>query len=1171
MRFYPAIVLAMVFSTFSGASAPGRLAELEKNPVLADPVELTQILEQCREAADTDCIARALLVRAEMFDQGGQLFPKVEADAAEAVKLLTPAGASPVLARALLLAAGNDPEKLGAAIEMAATTGAPSVEGRAYCRLAGNAIQVRDFEKVDAELQKTRRLLGDGDLPRVTACSGYYESLALHNQWKATEARKLWIDLIDSVDDPRASREMLWVRIGASAVSINPLMDIPAALEHGRAAVDLADRLQGEFDASKAYVNLTSALRSAGRYGEAETVGVTALDLARRSNSPAAELIVLRCLGEAAAHSGDLAAGLHQIEQSAAIARRLGDRFNLMLSLNAAGAALRQLGRSDDAAALLDEAQEIADRFGFPFWRSTVLSQRAMLEIARGDLSKATEMVRGALEIVGPRDLEPTAWALDVRGRIRQLQDDLDGALDDFRRANELFQELGLVGPQADTVLEIGNIYYQLSRMDRAGANYRRALALAEEAGAESARQVALTNLALIGWRFGMLQEHRDAILAEAGRLAETTDPNDVSRMLNVSEAALFLGGIEEAERLIAATERILADYGANRLAARVHRLKAKAFSLQNKDTEALETCRLALDDASADSRTTFLNRWACGLVHESAGDLEGALALLSSAESAAWAIRESTDRPELRATLLADQTGLYSNLVRVIVALNADQTGTAFLDDVLAASDRFRSWNLLEAMTRNDGPQEAPGSESRGMLLKEMAQLQLQVSPRSERDNADHLEQIRLLEERLAELSHGTPIRSLLGRRQPDVSDLQSAIPPGMVLLEYLLGAKSSFVLAIRRDNVQVIPLETTGAKIDQDVNLFRSLLRRQNTAEADNREIVRLAGARLYRSLLSPLEPMLEAADSLVICPDLSLHELPFEALVTPDGRYVVELFQVSTVPSLAVFLELQAREQGTVTGPPLVVLADPLKAEGIIPVSLPDLPFSRQEARIAVRRAGGRSQAILGSGATEGAARQALQAGARVVHFATHGFLDAQSIGRSGILLTPDIATGDDGLLQAREVIGMHLSSDLVVLSGCTTGVRHLGGEGLIGLPQAQFQAGAPTVIMSLWEVRDGAAAVFMDRFYRRLSEGLDVGAALRAAKLDLITSGRDDFSHPSVWSPFVLSGIGDRPIDLPGPFWSNSGRITLLGGLLALSALLWVLGWRWRHRGSEVRGR
>jgi CHAT domain-containing protein len=179
---------------------------------------------------------------------------------------------------------------------------------------------------------------------------------------------------------------------------------------------------------------------------------------------------------------------------------------------------------------------------------------------------------------------------------------------------------------------------------------------------------------------------------------------------------------------------------------------------------------------------------------------------------------------------------------------------------------------------------------------------------------------------------------------------------------------------------------------------------------------------------------------------------------------------------------------------------------------------------------------------------------------VHFATHGFPDAESLGRSGLLLTPSPSDGDDGLLQAREVVDLEVRSDLVVLSGCTTGgVRLVPGEGLLGLPQALLQAGAPTVVMSLWAVRDRAAERFMERFYAALARGLDAGGALRSAKLDLLASDDPRLRHPSTWAPFVLFGVADRALPAPSRLRALRGPAAGVA-LLGLGIAFWALSRR-----------
>ena len=63
-------------------------------------------------------------------------------------------------------------------------------------------------------------------------------------------------------------------------------------------------------------------------------------------------------------------------------------------------------------------------------------------------------------------------------------------------------------------------------------------------------------------------------------------------------------------------------------------------------------------------------------------------------------------------------------------------------------------------------------------------------------------------------------------------------------------------------------------------------------------------------------------------------------------------------------------------------------------------------------------------------------------------------------------------DDGLLEAREIMQLHLHGDLVVLSACQTARGRFGaGEGMAGMSWAFLVAGVPTVVASQWKVRFG----------------------------------------------------------------------------------------------------
>ena len=103
----------------------------------------------------------------------------------------------------------------------------------------------------------------------------------------------------------------------------------------------------------------------------------------------------------------------------------------------------------------------------------------------------------------------------------------------------------------------------------------------------------------------------------------------------------------------------------------------------------------------------------------------------------------------------------------------------------------------------------------------------------------------------------------------------------------------------------------------------------------------------------------------------------------------------------------------------------------------------------------------------------------------------------------------------------MFGLSLDADLVVLSGCSTGLGKLSGEGLLGLSRGFLYAGADEILVSLWAVSDRATAELMEAFYAARAAGRSDPLALREAQLAL----RERYSHPFLWAGFSL--IGDTP--------------------------------------------
>ena len=145
---------------------------------------------------------------------------------------------------------------------------------------------------------------------------------------------------------------------------------------------------------------------------------------------------------------------------------------------------------------------------------------------------------------------------------------------------------------------------------------------------------------------------------------------------------------------------------------------------------------------------------------------------------------------------------------------------------------------------------------------------------------------------------------------------------------------------------------------------------------------------------------------------------------------------------------------------------------------------LPFSRDEARAIGLLAGAGTLRATDFQASRATALGSALEDYRIVHFATHGLIDAERPELSGLVLSlvDDRGAPQDGLLRLHDIYNMRLDADLVVLSACQTALgKEIKGEGLVGLTRGFMYAGAPRVVASLWQVSDVATAELMKKFY------------------------------------------------------------------------------------------
>lgn len=303
---------------------------------------------------------------------------------------------------------------------------------------------------------------------------------------------------------------------------------------------------------------------------------------------------------------------------------------------------------------------------------------------------------------------------------------------------------------------------------------------------------------------------------------------------------------------------------------------------------------------------------------------------------------------------------------------------------------------------------------------------------------------------------------------------------------------------------------------------------------------------GRDLYSLLIRPAKAILKGKKSVCIIPDGPLWELPFQALVSDVNRYLIEDHAVFYVPSLAVLKEIsrkrveslgvgtEQRSRGSSGGRPwLLAMGNPIVAEttraneSLEDKAFEPLPDAEAEVKTIARIHGiAKSRVYVGSLASESMFKRDAP-DSRIIHLASHGVLDNNDPLYSYVLLATANASEEDGLLEARELMEMHLGgTELAVLSACeTAGGRARAGEGLVGMTWALLVSGVPTTVASQWKVPSKETATLMVSFHRMMNAGVSKAEAWRRAVLAMIREPRYR-RRPVSWAGFIVVGDGNR---------------------------------------------
>jgi CHAT domain-containing protein len=451
--------------------------------------------------------------------------------------------------------------------------------------------------------------------------------------------------------------------------------------------------------------------------------------------------------------------------------------------------------------------------------------------------------------------------------------------------------------------------------------------------------------------------------------------------------------------------------------------------------------------------------------------------------------------------------------------------------------NDPRKAYNIIEQVRgRAEADLLAAGpltSSEAKTAERTISQLRLKLMAARSTDEVRSLRDQIFLKEQARWITPGASVLKNKPREAVAMEQIQQALAPSAALLEYVIADPYSYCLMISRGGSRIVRLGSK-AQIEPLVAAYLTAVKAKLPAISEARN--------LYDALVRPI-PEIAQKDNLTIVRDGQLNLVPFDALRDVSGQYVVETRTVLYSPSASSFYLLTKQKRPTTARKALLAVGGVPYARssmnrsgltrGFSRNGFVDLPSSADEVRIAQAAFPKQKVDLLvGDSATEAAFKAANLDEYRVIHLAVHGFADSTFPDRAALILLSAPSAGEDGFLQASEIVQLRFDANLVVLSACDTAVGPLQGQdGIANLSRAFLMAGARTVISTLWQIDDNSSLFLMKRFYAHLATNQSPASALTSAKRDTLrTFGTK--ALPYQWAAFTVEGAAGRPISLNG---------------------------------------
>lgn len=1031
-----------------------------------------------------------------------------------------------------------------------------------------NNKQQERLSQLEAALQKARRGKGEAEADALYQLGQFHYSIGEMSKAEGYFRQSMTVE-----DKLHRQEQSLQVRIALAHLMMAQKRTEDALVLY-KEALAVASRNKNTEQIASVLDNMASCFLLSGDLDQAEKLLVESLE---SSSSPTVKASALINLAAVAAARRNNQLALERSQKAIELSSGSEELRTIGLAYRQKGRAYANIGDYENAIGAYRQAAKNFEEDVETLLQAQVLLSIGQLQLAsrqaqeaKVELKKAIEIARGendwhlliecmialgaaeadTANFDAARNLHAEAskmaqsnnnkrcqyLAASEEGFDYLLEGKVEKALDRFLEANSLISNVNNsnVKEHAEILRDLGLCYRSLGQMEAATKYYLESAALFESVG-DIENQALLTNsVAVVYLDMGKRGDfEREFDLARS--LAAQSKNRGVIACLAFNRAQFDFMEKKFDAALQSYTEAVEAARAAKDTKTECMSLNGLGFTcLAMKNARQAE--RYFSEAAKlADAQGLFEARWdvalGLGKTLRALGQNEQAEVQLKKAVSLVEKERTFLSRDtfktfslDLRQECFLELIDLYASMSKADLALELAEKGRAraFLD-LLAGRVNRSSADTVAVVIEGSDEKKSPISSSALVAMTDNTQDSVvrgvKIVPRAST---------------LVESSAYSPV---------------NAAPPSLAEIVELVKHHNSHVVeyCMLKDKLLIWVISPTGEinlappvvisslelkkKIrDTHNSIAQAAKLPKDLADQDKTREILLKD--LYSILIQPVQSILpESPDSVVtFVPHGALFSVPFAALMSSKGKYLIEERTVSYLPAIGVLraTEKIASESDRPTENTLLAFGNPITK---VIAFLGTLPFAEKEVKkVAALFGEGKSTIEVGAQATK-AAYKSLAPKNSVIHLATHGLISEEKPMESALVLAPEGA--DDGLLTVKDILTMPpLKAKMVVLSACQTGRGKITGDGVVGLSRAFIIAGAPSVVVSQWNVDDVMTEYQMNEFYKSFLSGKSKVAALRDAQIKTI-SFMDKLlappvgqvasrPNPRLWAAFQLIG-------------------------------------------------